>query len=169
MRPMRRAKREVTDSEELRAIVEGCRTVRLGASDDEGLFIVPLNFGYDWEVAAEDGQPRLTLWLHSADAGRKADVFNAHGDAGVPVAIEMDIEGGVTMGDYSCAYSFAYRSIMGTGRIVPVTDPAGKLHGLERIMAHLAPDAPVMFSPEAVNRVAVWRVDVGHFTGKHRA
>ena len=97
MRPMRRAKREVTDSEELRAIVEGCRTVRLGASDDEGLFIVPLNFGYDWEVAAEDGQPRLTLWLHSADAGRKADVFNAHGDAGVPVAIEMDIEGGVPM------------------------------------------------------------------------
>ena len=87
----------------------------------------------------------------------------------MPVAIEMDIEGGVTMGDYSCAYSFAYRSIMGTGRIVPVTDPAGKLHGLERIMAHLAPDAPVTFSPEAVNRVAVWRVDVGHFTGKHRA
>ena len=35
-------------------------------------------------------------------------------------------------------------------------------------MAHLAPDAPVTFSPEAVNRVAVWRVDVGHFTGKHR-
>ena len=96
MRPMRRAKREVTDSEELRAIVEGCRTVRLGASDDAGLFIVPLNF-------------------------------------------------------------------------VPVTDPAGKLHGLERIMAHLAPDAPVTFSPEAVNRVAVWRVDVDHFTGKHRA
>lgn len=170
MREMRRAKREVTDTEELRGIVEACRTVRLGLVDDEGVFIVPMNFGYDWKVG-RDGRPRLTLWLHSAGAGRRTEALLTSGaDAapGAPIAIEMDAEDGVTTGDYSCAYSFAYRSIMGTGRARRVGTPKEKLLGLSRIMDHLAPGAPVSFSPESVERVTVWRVDVEAFRGKQR-
>lgn len=166
-RPMRRAKREVTDSDELRAIIEGCRTVRLGFQDAEGVFIVPMNFGYDW-TTNPDGTPRLTLWLHSAREGRKAEAVARGGAAGATVAFEMDIEDGVTIGDYSCAYSFAYRSIMGTGRAASVEDPNDKLHGLERLMEHLSPNAPVNFSPEAIERVVVWRIDVEQFRGKRR-
>ena len=229
-RPMRRAKREVTDADALRAIVDACRTVRLGLVDAEGMFIVPMNFGYDWDASAmgagmgaggatgtgiagdnayeggnidavlvaddakateasgpsapagtadladDEGKdltgatprPRLTLWLHSAGEGRKADAFRAGGDAGTPVAIEMDVEDGVTTGDYACAYSFAYRSIMGTGRAHVVTDADEKLRGLRRIMEHLAPGAPVTFSREAVERVSVLRVDVERLSGKQR-
>lgn len=166
-RPMRRAKREISDPNRLRAIIDACQTVRIGAIDAEGMFIVPLSFGYDWELDA-DAAAHLTLWLHSAEEGRKADAFNAGSDAGAPVALEMDCEDGVITGDYSCAYSFAYRSIMGTGRVHPVHDPRKKLHGLDRIMAHMAPGAPAAFSDEAVARVAVWRVDVERFTGKQR-
>lgn len=167
-RPMRRAKREITAPDQLRAIIDACQTVRIGATDSEGMFIVPLSFGYDWSVDAA-GAVRLALWLHSADEGRKADAFNAGGDAGAPVALEMDREDGVITGDYSCAYSFAYRSIMGTGHIYPIHDPREKLHGLDRIMEHMAPGAPVSFSDEAVARVAIWRVDVERFTGKQRS
>lgn len=226
-RPMRRAKREVNDADALRSIVGACRTVRLGLMDAEGMFIVPMSFGYDWDapvtgagdatgmgvagtdadeggnmdeaLVADDAKatkasvpsaptgtadladdrgedltgatprPRLTLWLHSAGEGRKADAFRAGGDAGTPVAIEMDVEDGVTTGDYACAYSFAYRSIMGTGRVHVVTDADEKVHGLRRIMEHLAPSAPVTFSPEAVDRVTVLRVDVERLSGKQRA
>lgn len=180
---MRLAKREVTDPEALRAIVETCRTVRIGAQDDEGIFVVPMNFGYEWasdpatttraeEDAVEDaapGRPHLTLWLHSAGEGRKAAAFRAGGAAGTPVAIEMDIEEGVISGEYTCAYSFAYRSIMGSGRIYPITDPVEKAQGLARIMEHLAPAAARTFPPEALERVSVWRVDVTSFCGKQRA
>lgn len=175
---MRLAKREVTDPKALRAIVEACRTVRIGAQDDEGIFVVPMSFGYelasdssapDAADGAAPGRPHLTLWLHSAGEGRKAAAFRAGGAAGTPVAIEMDIEEGVISGEYTCAYSFAYRSIMGSGRIYPITDPVEKAQGLARIMEHLAPAAARTFPPEALERVAVWRVDVTSFCGKQRA
>lgn len=167
MKPMRLAKRAVTDPNALHGIIEACRTVRLGIADDEGIFIVPMSFGYDW--ALDDGVPHLTLWLHSASEGRKAAAFGSGDTGGTPVAIEMDCEDGVITGDFACAYSFAYRSIMGTGRVFPVTGRAEKAHGLARIMEHLALGAPCEFSETALDRVAVWRVEVERFTGKQRS
>lgn len=161
--PMRRAKRQVTDAEQLRSIVDACKTVRVGVVDECGMFIVPMSFGYEWGSAAAG--LKLTLWLHSATEGRKARAFAD----GTRVAIEMDIEDGVITGDYSCSYSYAYRSIMGQGSICAVEDSAAKLKGLGRIMEHMAPGSNIEFSDEVVERVAVWRIDVEQFTGKQRA
>lgn len=54
MREMRLAKREITDPEVLKEIVEECDTVRLGLTDAEGMFIVPVNYGY--EFTEENGK-----------------------------------------------------------------------------------------------------------------
>ncbi len=170
MRQMRLAKREVKDPKRIREIVESCDIVRIGAVDIGGMFIVPVNFGYEWEddgLGGPDGGgawPKLTLYVHSADAGRKAEAFARECD----VAIEMDCDGGTIEGDYSCAYSRAYRSIMGGGRIHPVDDSAEKLRALTLIMEHAAPGAPCEFSEDAVDRVAIFRIDVYGFTGKER-
>ncbi len=163
-RSMRRANREITDADELLGIIEACDVVRVGAVDEEGLFIVPMSFGFDWKASGEEGRPRLTVWLHSAREGRKADAWSAD----PRVAIELDCPDGVITGDYACSYSLAYRSIMGSGRISQVKDAAEKLHGLARIMEHAAPGSPTDFSPEAVEHVAVWRIDVERLTGKSR-
>ena len=53
MRNMRLAKREVTETEALRQILEDCDVVRLGLTDEDGMFIVPVNFGY--ELSEENG------------------------------------------------------------------------------------------------------------------
>lgn len=84
------------------------------------------------------------------------------------VAVEMDYNHEVITGDYTCAYSYAYRSIMGNGTITEVTDPGAKKKGLGKIMAHIAPEAKIAFLPEMVERVAVWRIDIDTFTGKER-
>ena len=57
---------------------------------------------------------------------------------------------------------------MGNGTITEVTDPGAKKKGLEKIMAHIAPEAKITFLPEMVERVAVWRIDIDTFTGKER-
>lgn len=209
-RPMRLAKRQVTDNDAVESIVSSCNVIRIGCADDEGMFIVPMNFGYEWDVCetpacaneasgdidagegiadapatnANDRKPddtsskndaaastranasrTLTLWLHCAQVGRKADAF-----AKTPrVAIEMDCEDGLISGSYACAYSFAYRSIMGTGRVMPVPDAASKRHALTKIMEHVAPGAPITYSNEAIERVAVYRIDVDTLTAKQRA
>lgn len=114
-RPMRQAGRQLRSTTQLHSVVEACQTVRIACMDEEGPFIVPMSFGYDWadpeEIDAD--APRLALWVHSAGVGRKVDAFNRE----PRVAIEMDVQEGLITGTYACAYSYAYRSIMGTGTI----------------------------------------------------
>ena len=62
---MRRKDREITDGEKIREIIEGCGCLRLGLCDDEGMYIVPLNFG----AVCEAGQ--WYFYCHGASAGRK--------------------------------------------------------------------------------------------------
>ena len=62
---MRRKDREVTDFAAMVEIVKACGVCRLGMQDGEGVYMVPLNFGY----AVEQGQ--LVLYFHGADAGKK--------------------------------------------------------------------------------------------------
>ena len=50
MRKMRLSKREITDMNTIREILEECDVVRLGLRDNEGMFIVPVNYGYDLEI-----------------------------------------------------------------------------------------------------------------------
>ena len=163
---MRLSRREVTDVGELRSIVERATVLHVGCADAEGPFIVPMSFGFEVDEADEGaGAARWTFWLHSAGEGRKAEAWDAAGE----VALELDVPAGVVVGDYACAYTQAYESVMATGRISRVDDPAEKVHGLECLMRHMAPGAPVTFSDEAVGRVCVWRVDVAHLTGKRRS
>ena len=62
---MRRKDREIQDLEQLESILKECSVVRIAAQDEDGLFIVPVNFGYRLE-----GE-KLTLLIHSAMEGRK--------------------------------------------------------------------------------------------------
>ena len=74
-RMMRRADREVTNPEQIAAIVAACDIVEVAYADAEGLTIVPLNFGFDYEYDEATG--KLTLWFHSAPRGRKLDTIRA--------------------------------------------------------------------------------------------
>ena len=172
MVPMRRVHREIQDPDAIRTLIDACQTVRIGATDGNGPFVVPMSFGYTWDNEAwrkmREGSTEppvpLRLYLHSAADGRKARCF-----ASSPrVAIEMDRALGVIAGSYACSYSYSYQSLMGAGTIVPIEDEADKAEALARLMEHMAPGAPVSFPPEAISRVAVWRIDVDELSGKER-
>lgn len=165
MREMRLRKRAVTDVGEIRRIIEDCQVLRLGLADKEGMFIVPVNFGYLWD--ADAALPRF--YVHSARAGRKAEAIAAGGAAGVSAAFELDWDGGNIVGDYSCAYSRAYASIMGCGHVREVVDDAEREMGLRLLMAHAAPGATAPFTPEGMERVALFRLDVEHLSAKRRS
>ena len=160
MRQMRLGRREITEPDQLREVLKDCQVARIGTSDEEGMFIVPLNFGY--EFSEKDGS--LRLYLHCAGEGRKAEAFAKYPE----VAFEMDCGHEIIRGDYACSYSYAYRSIMGNGIIHKVENTEEKLHGLRLLMQHLEPGANMEFEPEVLERVAVYRVDVTAFTGKRR-
>ena len=85
-----------------------------------------------------------------------------------PVAVEMDCRHGIITGDYTCAYSYSYRSIMGNGTVTLLETFEEKEKGLQRIMEHMAPGAKIEFRPEMLTRTAVWQINVYEFTGKER-
>ena len=162
MREMRLKKREIHDKTILREIIEACDVVRIGLKDEEGIFIVPMNYVYDLDESGE--ALKLTLYIHGAKEGRKAEAFSMEPAA----AIEMDCMHEIITGDYTCSYSYAYRSIMGSGTVHELTDEQEKIHALARIMEHMAPGVEIEFRSEMLERTGVYRIDVTHFTGKER-
>ena len=110
---MRRTDRELTGISELRAILDQCDAMRIAGQDAEGFFIFPVNFGYTVEG------DKLTLYFHSATEGRKARAFAQ----GCEIAFEMDCGHKLRTADTACGHSFTYRSVMGTGQVVPLASP----------------------------------------------
>ena len=82
MREMRRSDRMITDREEIVDVLDSCKVFRMAVHDEEGMYIVPLNFGYTYE------EDVLKLYFHSAGEGRKVDALAAD----PKVAIEMDTD-----------------------------------------------------------------------------
>ena len=141
MRKMRLAKREIQEKKRLMDILDQAKVLRIGTVDQEGIYIVPVNFGYEWK----EGEP-LRFYIHSAKEGRKVQAFAASADVG----FELDLEQGVIRGTYTCSYSYAYQSITGTGKI------------------RLLEDAELCFSPEMLQAVNVYCLEADAFKGKER-
>ena len=58
MRKMRLHKREIHDPSLIKDILDECDVVRLGLHDEEGMFIVPVNYGY--ELKDNNGNQKIT-------------------------------------------------------------------------------------------------------------
>lgn len=153
---MRRKDREVTDINDLISVVEECRICHLGLIDDKGMYIVPLNYGYEYI------NQRLNLYFHSAHVGRKIDAIINNPN----VCIEMDCGHRLIEGEKACDYSFGFKSIIGNGKASIVSDYNEKLKGLSLLMKHET-QREFEFDEKMVNQVSVIKVEVNEFTGKY--
>lgn len=153
---MRRKDREITDYERMLEIVNACDCCRLGLADDDGVYIVPLNFGF------ENRNKKLTLYFHSAGEGKKIALIKQQGR----VSFEMDTKHGLTEGKTACAYSYLFQSVMGRGSIELLQEYEEKCHGLKRIMAHYSDKADWVFPEKMVNGMAVMKLTVTEWSCK---
>lgn len=166
MQPMRLSKRQVKDRDVICAIIDAAQVLHVGTMDSDGMFIVPMNYGYEWP----DDDIFPTFYLHSAREGRKARAWDLSNGQGAIVALELDIDRGNIVGSYSCAYSRSYQSVMATGTVCPVEDGGERLHALQLLMAHAAPNEEVpAFEPTALARVGIFRIDITELSAKERA
>ena len=155
---MRRTDREVTDPAAIDAIIRACPCCRLGLRDGEGVYLVPLNFGF----ANVDGQ--RTFYFHSAPEGHKIDLLRQ----AKTVAFELDCGCAVTPGTTACSHSANYRSVMGQGRVRFLETRMDKRAALTEIMRQNTGKDDWTFPDEAVDRVAVFAIDVQTITAKQR-
>lgn len=153
---MRRAERQVTDLNTIGNIIRKCKVVRLGMQDEEGIYVVPVNFGYDM---AEDGT--LCLYLHSAGEGRKVKILHREQE----IAVEMDCSHQLVKADRPCNFSYLYQSLIGTGKPRKLENPVEKKRALNKIMMHQE-GREFEFSDAMVSGVAVFEVEVKEYSVK---
>ena len=170
-RMMRRADREVTDCEQIEGIVAACRIVHVGYADAEGLTIVPLNFGYEWQQDGDAGTgdelAGLTLYIHSASIGRKLDAIRAAGNA-LDVAFSMETDCEVIAGRTPCNWGEAFKSIVGNGTASIIDNLDEARQGLALLMKQQAGMEHVEFTNQQVHAVTVWKVEADYLTAKVR-
>ena len=169
-RHMRRADREVTDTERLRQIINHCDVVHVSYVDAEGLTIVPVNFGFEYtDTAGSDPDGgTLVLYMHSAPEGRKFDAIRAAGNA-LPVAFEMDTDREIIEGRTWCNWGEAFKSVVGNGTASIVDDVDEKIHGLQLLMGQQMGKWDVPFTPQQVASVMVWKITATYVMGKIHA
>lgn len=122
---MRRREREITEKEKIEQIIKKCSVCRIGMCDDEGIYIVPMNFGYTYDE-------KLTLYFHCANDGRKLRAIKDNPD----VALEMDISDGIVGDEKACTYTCKYKSVMAWGKAKIVDETQEKISALKLIMKH---------------------------------
>jgi uncharacterized protein len=149
--PMRRSEKEIKDRTAIDAIIRQCRVCRLGLSDGEEPYIVPLCFGYDGEA----------LYFHSAPEGRKIDILRKNNQ----VCVEFDISGGMKEAEQGCKWGITYRSVIGFGTAELVDDREAKQKALKILMAQYS-DKEYAFPDDVVTKTAIIKVVIARITGK---
>jgi nitroimidazol reductase NimA-like FMN-containing flavoprotein (pyridoxamine 5'-phosphate oxidase superfamily) len=156
---MRRADREITDTDDKLEIIGRCKVCRLGMADGDEPYIVPLSFGYEY------AEGTLSLYFHSAREGRKIDILRKNRR----VCFEMDGEYRLIEGDTACEYGFSYESVTGVGLAEFIEDREEKVRALNLLMRHqTGEDRGFSYEEAQLDRVAVYRLRVESFTGKRR-
>ncbi len=150
MRAMRRKDRQVTDPEKIRAVILDSQCCRLGFCDDGEVYIVPMSFGY----AEEDG--KQVFYFHSAGEGRKIDLIGKNPRVG----FELDTGYRLQADGPAHECTAAFQSVIGTGVVEFVTEPAEKIQGLDCIMEHYRGKGEWQYPEAMVQQVCIFKMTV---------
>lgn len=148
---MRRKEKEITEQSEIEAVIHKSIVCRVGLSDDNIPYIVPLCFGY---------QDR-TIYVHGSLTGRKINILQKNQN----VCFEFDINTEIIKAKNACEWGMKYQSVIGFGKAFFLEDPQDKRKALNIIMNQYS-DRPSQFSEKAISATAVIKIEIASMTGK---
>ena len=157
MQGMTKRELQITDLNEIKAILDKAKVLRLGLAVNNEPYVVPMNYGYTME------DEKLTLYLHSAVRGKQLDMLRAN----PKVFFELDCDLQPFDGVKPCQYGLSYSSLMGRGEAVLVEDVEEKMEAMTVLMKTQT-GRDFSFNEQLVSIVAVVRIDVAEYTAKHR-
>ena len=148
---MRRKEQEITDIDDLNEIICSAQVCRLGLSDENIPYIVPLSFGYKDK----------TLYFHSAAEGKKIEIIKRNPN----VCFEFDQSIEVLEAEKPCSWGMKYQSVIGFGRASLIDDIHKKRDALDIIMGQYTKQS-YDFDDNFLQATAVIKVEIDKMTGK---
>ncbi|MDR0661449.1 MAG: pyridoxamine 5'-phosphate oxidase family protein [Prevotellaceae bacterium] len=123
---MRRKDRQVTDIQEIKAIIDKADGCRITFAADKVLYIVALNFGYE-----RNGELPI-FYFHCAHEGKKLDLMKRNN----LVCLRLDVDHELEYIAEKVYCTMNYGSIIAMGRLELVTDEEERIKGLNLLMQH---------------------------------
>lgn len=149
---MRRKDKEIMSIDKISQIIKKCQVCRLGMSQDDMPYIVPVSFGYDGK----------TLYFHTALEGKKIDILTVNQN------VCFEFEAGVQVianETTACSWSFSFQSVIGFGKVEELSSPEDKSKGLTHIMAHYS-EQEWGLNKLPLTSLRVWAIHIEKMTGK---
>lgn len=149
---MRKKDKEIKDENTIESIIKRATVCRIGLSENNVPYIVPLNFGYKDNC----------LYFHSAREGKKIDMIRNNNE----VCFEIDIDSEIVKGEDACGWSMKYYSIIGFGKAFFVEGAEEKRKALDIIMEHYSGKSSFEYPEETVDNSTIIKVKIESMTGK---
>lgn len=154
---MRRKEREITDEQEIKAILEKAQIGHLALCDGDQPYVIPMNYGIEWGNL-------MKIYFHCGMEGRKLDIVKKNNK----VCFQVDVDNEFIMGKLACSCSFNYRSIIAFGTIKIVTIREEVINGLNFIMAQYTGNSNYEYNETALKMTTVLEMTVLEMTGKKK-
>lgn len=122
-RAMRMKDKEITDEREIREILENCHICRLGFSEENIPYTIPINYGYTYENGI------ISTFFHCSWEGRKIDIIKKN----PVVCFEIDYVIHVEPEEHN-GIAVIWESLIGTGHIETINDVREKYLMLGNMM-----------------------------------
>ena len=155
---MRRKDREITDLDEIEAILRQCKTCHIAMVDDGLPYVVPVSYGYSIL-----NRTLLELYFHSAPEGRKLDVWKRNNK----VCFEVSCEGEPVHAETPCNSGYYFASVIGYGEVTVIHDIKEKCKALSVLCKHHT-GREAAFTADQAKNVCVFKIVSANFTGKRK-
>jgi nitroimidazol reductase NimA-like FMN-containing flavoprotein (pyridoxamine 5'-phosphate oxidase superfamily) len=149
---MRKKEKEIKDKTVIESIIREATICRIGLSENDIPYIVPMNFGYKDH----------NLYLHSSKKGKKIRIIKKNNR----VCFEIDNNHEIIRSESPCRFNMRYYSVIGYGNAYLIDDFDGKRRALDTIMEKYSNMSPFEYAENGINNVIVIRVEIKRMTGK---
>ncbi len=155
---MRRKDRQIKEKNEIVDILNNNDVCRIAFKDEDGIYIVPLNYGYEFK------DEKLILYFHGAKKGRKVSAFETNSEVG----FEIDQKKALIARDekLACTYTYQYKSIIGNGIAKVISDKDEKRRAFEILMKHVAKREGLEFNEAVMGITLVMKIEVTTYCAK---
>lgn len=152
---MRRKDREITDQKTMKKMLDGHQVCRVGMQDDDGVYVVPMNFGYIWTGDLPE------IYLHCANSGQKLTLLAQN----PRVCVEWDGDHQLLPDEDPSECTYQYSSLIGQGTAEILSSMEDKTHALCVLCEQYGHQNP-SFPQALVARTGVIKITLKNLTCK---
>ncbi|MHA1689567.1 MAG: pyridoxamine 5'-phosphate oxidase family protein [Promethearchaeota archaeon] len=153
---MRRKNKEITDKSVMEDILKRAQVCRIGLSENDHPYIIPVNFGYE----------NNTLYIHSAPEGKKIEILKSNNEVCFEVETNVEL---IKNEKNLCRSTMKFRSVIGKGRAEFIQDPKEKENAFHVILCHYYTNQDIPLDDRLLEKTIMIKINILEMTGKKSA